>query len=484
MPLFTRSLAGLLFGAVLALPVSAAAQQTGATVFPLGCSFDPDVHRSLPRTAPLVTRNFAVPPKVSYRRFCPPVRNQAPYNTCVGWSTAYAAFSIVAAINPGVQWQSAEEIKVNPFSPSYVYNQIRAGEDCMAPVFVHQALDSLVRQGCARVEDFPFDCEAPVDARVRERAKPYAGLIEGFKILLPYPEQGITLAALTKKSLSEGSPVIAVVQCYESFMQLSPDGLWSGAEDRYLGHHALTVIGYDQDLHGGAFEVMNSWGENWGEKGFGWIRFSDFERVCAGAYELIKMVPQRPDPAPSAAAHGYDLPLAGKMRLVREGGEEIQARYAKQGHTYRTVQGYRSGTRFRLMVESTEPAFVYVIGSDATGEVFKLFPHKEGVSAALNYREAAIALPSETAFIKMDKTVGTDHLCVLFSKKPLKISELINSVKNDAQGGTFAEKVQRGLGNRFLGISQIRFDQGAMGFDAKGKPESAVMMVLEMEHLP
>ena len=343
----------------LAFPVVGSAQgEPSAPNYPLGCRFDPALHEKLPRAAPLTTRSFKVPPKVSYRRFCPVARNQAPYNTCVGWATAYSAYSILAALSSGVHWQSPDEIKKNPFSPSYLYNQIRQSADCMSPVFVHEALDSLIRQGCARYEDFPFDCEAAIDQKAKQQAQPYAGLIEGFKILVPYPEIGITQTNLLKKSLSEGSPVILVMKCYESFMQLSADGLWNGKEDRYLGHHALTVVGYDDDLHGGAFEVMNSWGTGWGQEGFGWIRYADFERTCAGAYELIKMIPQRPEPANAAPAHGYNIPFAGKMRLVREGGEEMKAYYTKQGHTYRTAQGYRSGTRFRLYVETNEPADV------------------------------------------------------------------------------------------------------------------------------
>lgn len=473
----------ILFFALLGVVVGSP-KASAQTVFPMGCQFDSTAHTALPRSAPLLTRSFKVPRKASLRPFCPTPRNQAPYNTCVGWATAYSAFSVIAAINPRGGLQNADDIKVNAFSPSYVYNQIRETEDCMAPAYVHQALDSLTRQGCARMDDFPFDCEAAIDPAARKQAQSYSGLVEGYKTLVPYPDLGITQNGLIKKSISEGNPVIVVMKCYDSFMKLGPDGLWNGTEDRYYGYHALTVIGYDEDVNGGSFEVMNSWGTAWGNGGFAWIRFGDFERVCAGAYEMIKMLPsQKTDPANPAAPSAFNLALAGKMRLVREGGEDIQAGYTKQGHLYRTRQGYRSGTRFRILVESNEPAFVYVIGTDATGKVFKLFPYKEGISAALNYKDAAIALPSETAFIKMDKTAGTDYLCVLYSKRPLKIAEVIKSIEAD-KAATFSERVQNGLGQRFLGISQVQFDQSGMGFTAKGKQESVVMMLLEMEHLP
>lgn len=37
------------------------------------------------------------------------------------------------------------------------------------------------------------------------------------------------------------------------------------------GGHAMLVIGYDDDK--GALKVVNSWGEQWGDKGFGWIGY-------------------------------------------------------------------------------------------------------------------------------------------------------------------------------------------------------------------
>ena len=39
--------------------------------------------------------------------------------------------------------------------------------------------------------------------------------------------------------------------------------------------HAMVIIGYDDNMYGGAFEILNSWGEEWGDNGYIWIRESD-----------------------------------------------------------------------------------------------------------------------------------------------------------------------------------------------------------------
>jgi hypothetical protein len=50
------------------------------------------------------------------------------------------------------------------------------------------------------------------------------------------------------------------------------------SRDHTLGLHAVTVIGYDEGRK--AFRIVNSWGTNWGDKGFLWLN-EDFVRDYA-----------------------------------------------------------------------------------------------------------------------------------------------------------------------------------------------------------
>ena len=49
------------------------------------------------------------------------------------------------------------------------------------------------------------------------------------------------------------------------------------------GGHAMTVVGYDDTLNGGSFRIVNSWGYQWGDNGYAWIRYSDFKKFCSMA---------------------------------------------------------------------------------------------------------------------------------------------------------------------------------------------------------
>ena len=111
-----------------------------------------------------------------------------------------------------------------------------------------------------------------------------------------------------KNALYNDIPLIFGVGLTDSFNALSSDdsssissssGLWEpkSYEDR-LGGHALTIVGYDDYKFGGSFRVVNSWGREWGDNGYFWIKYSDFIENVKVAYimfvddELGKQNPQ------------------------------------------------------------------------------------------------------------------------------------------------------------------------------------------------
>jgi C1A family cysteine protease len=59
-----------------------------------------------------------------------------------------------------------------------------------------------------------------------------------------------------------------------------------------FGGHAMCVIGYDDRKEGGAFQIMNSWGNDWGVNGIGWVLYKDFKHFVREAYGLDPMPKQ------------------------------------------------------------------------------------------------------------------------------------------------------------------------------------------------
>ena len=82
-----------------------------------------------------------------------------------------------------------------------------------------------------------------------------------------------------KSVLQSGFPVVFGISVYESFESetVAKTGVvpLPEKEERMLGGHAIVLVGYDNEKK--LFIFRNSWGEDWGDKGYGYL---PFEYVC------------------------------------------------------------------------------------------------------------------------------------------------------------------------------------------------------------
>lgn len=59
-----------------------------------------------------------------------------------------------------------------------------------------------------------------------------------------------------------------------------------GKNDLMYGNHSVLIIGWDDDK--GAWLIKNSWGTNWGEEGYMWIRYNSNEIGARAAWVIAK----------------------------------------------------------------------------------------------------------------------------------------------------------------------------------------------------
>lgn len=85
-----------------------------------------------------------------------------------------------------------------------------------------------------------------------------------------------------KKRLINNDPIVIGFCLYESFCKIDPTGkvnIPNDSDDELIGGHALVACGYDDNFvnndHSlGAFTLINSWGETWGNKGYCYMPYS------------------------------------------------------------------------------------------------------------------------------------------------------------------------------------------------------------------
>lgn len=435
------------------------------TPYGAGMNFNHEAYKRLPVTAPLTRGDFDnLPKRISLQPYAPTPGNQGSTGTCTAWSSAYHARTISESVK--LNRTDQKETDQNTFSPSYIYNLIREYEGCDQGTYIHNAMEVMKNYGVPKYSFLQFNCLKEIDNTDHQNASPYK--IKDYKILFSLESNNKVLPV--KKSLSEKKPVVFGMYCPESFYYAKD--VWRPTQsDRHTEHggHAMVVAGYDDEIHGGSFLILNSWGKKWGNDGYIWVRYEDFNFFAVYGFELIDEVSES------------FVPFAGKLEFRLDNGSTMDARFNPEKQIYEMIRPYNSGTLFRLYISNNEPAYVYAFGSDLSKKNFAIFPHAKNISPYLGYKENNVAIPDEDHYVRMDETKGKDFFCVLYSKDPIDIDQVM--MKMEAAPGSFKERLYRVLNDQLIKPDQIQYERSRIAFKGSGGKASIVPVIVEIEHL-
>ncbi len=269
---------------------------------------------------PLASTPFSgseLPPAVDLSPDLPPPGNQGSQQSCVGWAVAYAlkSFQERAEENWPLSVRSGVPDPAHVFSPAFVYNQINNGRDggCSLP----DALNLLHEKGAVTLALMPYDPKSfrkQPDAAAAENATRYR---------IDYWRQvNVSDPREIKAQLNAGYPVIIGAEVDQGFVKARTGVIWKSVQGRTLGGHAMVLVGYDDRRH--AFKLLNSWGRDWGDAGYGWIDYDFIKKVVNEAYVAKDALngPSRtvdagptpaPTPAPTPTPKPVPAPVASRV---------------------------------------------------------------------------------------------------------------------------------------------------------------------------
>lgn len=84
-----------------------------------------------------------------------------------------------------------------------------------------------------------------------------------------FPPDELPTVEQLKTALIEHGPLAAAVY-YDDKLEKYKGGVFIGKKAEWI-NHAVLIVGWDDEKE--AWLIKNSWGEEWGEKGFGWIKY-------------------------------------------------------------------------------------------------------------------------------------------------------------------------------------------------------------------
>jgi Papain family cysteine protease len=415
-----------------------------------------------------------LPEMVSLLKYAPPRGDQGQQGSCVAWSSAYAAQTILTA---AATHQDPADIA---FSPSYLYNQIRL-EGCQGS-YVQKAMEAMKSNGGVPLSQYPYndqDCEKEPSSSLIQQGKQNA--IHGFTRLTEGSNINQINVRAVKEHLAKDAPVVIGMMVGQSFMQnMMGKELWEpqgmDASGVGMGGHAMCVIGYDDRKFGGAFQIMNSWTPQWGDKGIGWVRYGDFKQYVKEAYGI--------DPLPKRS-NVANIPLECTIGLVNNAdGKNIQL-VSTGGNTFQSAVPIKPGTRFKMAIKNETECYVYIFTEWTDKSSRVLFPYlKEGETVSKHSPYCGITgyrLFPKGESMEADTIGNKDYIAIVVSKDELDYNDL-NSKITSASGSSYAEKVNRAV--QSILIPSARFSttgDGGIYFKVNANDNKAVVSVVAFD---
>ena len=436
--------------------------------YSFGAEFDQQKYDQSMVFEPLAVGSTTIPSSVSLEQYTPRILHQGSQGSCSGWACAYAARTVSYAQATG---NSPDNVA---FSPSFLYNQI-ALPRCQG-AYLKDAMDAMQRVGSLPFKDFGYTdqtCQIYPDRADQGDASRYR--IKGYTRLTQGANRYGTNINAVKQHLAQGSPVIIGAMVGQSFQHgMIGKDVWYPTRSEYagqnLGGHAMCVVGYDDRKAGGAFRVMNSWGERWGDQGYVWIRYDDFQRFVQEAY-----APYPEGRADSRAEKSFQARFA----LVDNASNQAIPLRQTGEISFATERPIPKGTAFKMAITNNTPAYIYLFGMETNGSAYTLFPYSSKHSPYCGITGTRV-FPRDFSLVP-DDIGNTDYFAIVLSKKPLEY-EQIKDQMNRSRQSSFMMRMVETMANDFIPGCDFSVD-GTVGLDCDTQGKDVLGMIVKIDKI-
>ncbi|MCQ4042026.1 C1 family peptidase [Streptantibioticus rubrisoli] len=245
------------------------------------------VEQRLEATAPSPTaeatkptkKRRALPASVDLTKYAAAPGNQGQVGSCVAWSIDYSAYSIL---------EHEQGISGGPQAPMFTYSQIVHGQN--VGTSPEQHFQIATSQGVDTKSDYwQGDFDYTTQPTANEIANAAKWKLSGYTPL----HTGKQIKNDVESALGRGEPVVIAIPVYDSFFYLNQRQAASytyspAAGEQYAGGHEITIVGYNSR----GVRVENSWGKNWGDRGYINLSWDFLAKQVQEANAVGKLVKQ------------------------------------------------------------------------------------------------------------------------------------------------------------------------------------------------
>jgi Papain family cysteine protease len=386
-----------------------------------GLIFDMEGYQNMP--LPKSSTPMVLPLEVSLKQYAPTPQQQGTYSTCTDWSVSYAARTILEARKNN--WCTTAFINQNAYYVGFLYALVSGGKgNCSVGLNLTDILKKAQEKGVPRYKDLATVSKVSsisgclnIEHALNLENKIKTQSLNAWR--LTHSNNKNELLNNTMSALANGSPVVIGMEFQTNSKTL--DTIWQSSLSNGMAPHAVCVVGYKTIEKDTLFEIMNSWGVQWANKGFIWIKASDFRKYVHEAYQIT--LPFSEPILPTLSCRIFNK--KDSLTFTPPTTEGVVRRFNSSG----TVN---SSDWIQIKYNFSE-TYCYMFSMDTTGIVEY---HKQN---------GGNQLLSPT--FRFDDKKGKNELCFVRTTEPLDDIDNLKAKINTDKKGDLGDKIRRSTAN-------------------------------------
>ena len=357
--------------------------------------------------------SISLPKTYSLNQFVPKVGNQLDYPHDIAWSIA-SATTIVESVYTG-RFDKSNTAKL--LKSPYFINMLWANEKdvCSEPISLQQTIYKMSNTGIPLFREYINFCPKDQDEELLKKGE----TLPIFKFDKVFDREMTDKEKIQrmKVKIALDRPIVMSFHCPPSFV--SAKDFWSPKElmNEEFPLHTVVIIGYDDEIYGGAFLILNSWSKRWGNDGFMWIRYQDVE-FMRYAYSVTYQ-----------ANEGDNLSiLGGDLNFKNTDTKESIPFVQFNPKGYYQFDVGKEELKFALEGTATKPFYIKMYYK-SEGEVTQIYPLEKWRSSLFEYSFDGFTIPGKDNFYQIEEDIFSS-LFIFISLEDIDdfdFSELVNN---------------------------------------------------------
>ena len=213
--------------------------------------------------------------------------------------------------------------------------------------------DYILKNGLADEPQFPYTAS---NAKCKSGLKPAANILKwgyvGEENREPTKDE-------VKAALMQYGALSVTVSASGSW-DVDSQGVLKGCGNGQV-NHMVAIVGWDDSINGGSWRMKNSWGADWGQNGYAWVKYGCYKIASEAAWVVYKNDGPSPTPPPGPNPPSVDLPTD---LLVRYGKTLVLAVKAEAGVTYTWFKDGVKVGEGALLVFTTDKSALYKVTAE------------------------------------------------------------------------------------------------------------------------